>query len=167
MATKKRNAALGRRGNQQADELKAALNPTVPIFPYVADLLEEEKVVWLDMVNSQPVDFFTRGDIPLLKMYCRTYTDVERLTEDIRSEGEVILNAYGNQVMNPKVTARNYAEARLMSLSTKLRMQPQSRTTIRGTEAKIGRKAAAKKVADQFGDDDLLAGGLEPNGPMQ
>jgi len=166
MATK-RNAALGRRGNQQAAELKAALTPDVPLFPYAEGLTEEEKPIWLDMVNSQPVDFFTRGDVPLLKMYCRAYADVERLTNDIREEGEVITNANDNLVMNPKVTARNYAEARLMSLSTKLRMQPQSRTTIRGQEAKAGRKAAARNVAKAIEDDDLLAGGLDTPGMMQ
>lgn len=159
MATK-RNAALGRRGTQERDELNAALNPDIPIFPYVKGLQDDEKAIWLDMVNSQPVDFFTNGDVPLLKMYCRIYADVERLTQEIRDEGEVILNARENPVVNPKVLVRGINEQRLMGLSTKLRMQPQSRTTIRGQEAKASRKVAARKAASVVEEDDLLATGL-------
>ena len=164
---RKTNAAKGRRGNQEADELKAALNPDIPVFAFPPDLNPLHEKIWTEIVNTKTGDYWTKGDIPLLKMYCRCAYDIERLTEDIDTEGEVIFNARGNPVVNPKVVVRGFAEGRLMTLATKLRMQPSSRTDPRTEDKSNTRKkaaaGAAQKIAESGEDGDpesenLLAG---------
>ena len=98
----------------------------------------------------------------MLKLYCRAYFDVERLTADIEDEGEVITNAKGTPMMNPKVQARNFAEARFITLSARLKLQPASRgDASRGESKQTKRKNAANDAAQNVLDDEeeLLAGG--------
>lgn len=152
----------GKRGDRSARELQAALSPDVPCFPWPEDLPEDQRSTWTDIVNTKTCDYWTRGDIPLLRMYCRAVADIERLTNDIEEEGEIVRNGKGNPVVNPKVVVRGFAEGRLMTLATKLRMQPSSRVDPKTeTRSNIRKKAAedaAKTINGGAEDDGLLAG---------
>lgn len=156
----KANPAAGKRGAAAQNHLKEALDETLPVFPYPADLPEGHKETWLRTVNTKTGDYWSKGDVPLLKLYCRVATDIERLSEDIEVEGEVIHNANGNPVVNPKIVVRGYAESRLMALCTKLRLQPSSRMNSDGEERQGRKKAKAQLAAGTIkeDDDDLLAG---------
>lgn len=159
----------GKRGDRTARELQAALKPEVPCFPWPDDLPEEQRATWTDIVNTKTCDYWTRGDLPLLRMYCRCVADVERLTNEIMEEGELIRNAKGNAVVNPKAVLRGFAEARLMTLATKLRMQPSSRvdpkTETRSNVRKKAAEDAARTINGEMGvgDDGLLAGSATLN----
>ncbi len=152
------NPAKGFR-KKDMELLKTAISGE-PCFPYAKGLIEEEKEIWRDIVNTKAGDYWNQGDVPILKMYCRLTADIERLTAEIRSEGEVLFNSNGNPVVNPKITIRSFSEARLMTLCSKLRMQPSSRKSIAdeaGGNAKVTRaRAAAKVIHDD--EDGLLAG---------
>lgn len=163
MATK-RVPARGRRGRDD-QALQEVLNPTKPVLPFPPGLPEEQKEIWRETVNCKTADFWSRGDVPLLQLYCRAYCDIQRLDTQIAEEGEVIRNAKGNQVVNPKLVVRGFAEARLMALATKLRLQPSSRLSQNTTSKDQARKqsAAATAQAMQDGDeegDGLLAGSV-------
>lgn len=157
-------------GDRQSAELKAALQLKangLPVFPFPPELKEEYKPYWTELVNSKPFDYFNKGDIPLLKLYCRAAADIDRLDEEISTEGCVIANARGNPVVNPKVVVRSIAESRLMGLSVKLRAQPASRydsaNDRKQTEKTAKANAAAEALESSKGhvdedDDGLLAG---------
>lgn len=157
-------------GDRQSAELKAALQLKangLPVFPFPPELKEEYKPYWTELVNSKPFDYFNKGDIPLLKLYCRAAADIDRLDEEISTEGCVIPNARGNPVVNPKVVVRSIAESRLMGLSVKLRAQPASRydsaNDRKQTEKTAKANAAAEALEGSKGhvdedDDGLLAG---------
>lgn len=161
MAT--RNPAKGRRGSQAVDQFQAELHPETPVFPFPKDFHQKYLPFWVDIVNTKAADYWTRGDVTLLKMYCRCAADIERLCDDIENEGEVIINQRGNPVVNPKVVVRGFAEARLMALATKLRMQPSSRVALDTEKNKgIRKKAAAAAARTVDADpDNLLAGGAD------
>lgn len=164
----------GTYGDRKGTELKAALeieaNPDVPVYPFPPGLPEAHKKYWCELVNSKPHDYFNKGDHPLLKLYCRAAADIDRLDKQIQEEGDLIENAKGNMVVNPKIVVRSIAETRLMSLSTKLRAQPTSRFDIDNDKAQQQKKKNATSAAKQInedgddGDDSLLAGasGLPP-----
>lgn len=168
MANSKRNDAsgrtaptdTGRRGASAQQELANAVNSDEPVFPYPPDLPDDQKSIWCDIVNTKSGDYWTRGDLPLLRMYCRNVTDIERLAIEIQEEGEVIHNANGNPIINPKIVIKGYAEAKLMTLCTKLRMQPSSRYDVEVEASKTKKKAKANAAAHVINDDDegLLAG---------
>ncbi len=150
-------------GDRIAAELAAAMKARqsgLPVFPHPEELPDEHKPFWTELVNSKPHDYFTFGDIPLLKLYCRAAADIERLDRQISQEGEVIRNARGNPVVNPRVVVRSIAETRLMALATKLRAQPSARMDSINDKKQQEKKNNAEKTArtiDEDGDD-LLAG---------
>lgn len=148
-------------GDRKAAELAASIDLRAvdkPVFPYPSDLREEYKPYWLTLVNSKPADYFTNGDIPLLKMYCRAAWEVDELDVQIRREGHTIEGAKGGMILNPAVTARSIAETRILSLATKLRCQPSSRMDSENdkkqTEKSKRAQQTAKNLLGGSGDDD-------------
>ena len=156
-------------GDRQSAELQAALKLKangLPVFPFPPELKDEYKPYWTELVNSKPFDYFNKGDIPLLKLYCRAAADIDRLDDEISREGCVIPNARGNPVVNPKVVVRSIAETRLMGLSVKLRAQPSSRydsaNDRKQTEKTTRANQAAQTLDESRSEDDddgLLARG--------
>lgn len=152
-------------GRQRASaELAAALmrkTNNSPAFPFPPELDPRWKPYWTEVVNSRPLNYFNQGDVTLLKLYCRAAYDMDRLTKEIDSEGDVIRNAKGNPVVNPKVLVRSIAEARLLSLSAKLRLQPAARYDSGNDKKNAQKKQKADEAADHIDDDQdgLLAGG--------
>lgn len=149
-------------GDRQQAELKAALRAKMtggPVFPFPPELNDEHKPYWTETVNSKPHDYFNAGDIHLLKLYCRVAADIDRLDREISEEGSVVLNARGNPIVNPRVVVRSLAETRLLSLSTKLRLQPSARYASdddRSQGAKKKKADAAARAMDEDDDDDGL-----------
>jgi P27 family predicted phage terminase small subunit len=133
------------------------------MYPYPKEMPEEHRKYWLEIVNCKPAGYYDAGDITLLKMYCRSAFEVDQLSVDLAKEGTVIRNARGNPVLNPKVMVRSFCETRLMTLATKLRVQPSSRASAEGDvdRRKKGQKAAegARMVMEEMSGDGLLAGG--------
>lgn len=154
-------AAPGNRRAQKArDHLEEAMDSEKPVFPYPKNLPEKHREIWRDTVNTKTGDYWSKGDIPILMMYCRCAHDIDRLTNDIEDEGEVIDNARGNPVVNPKVVVRGFAEARLMGLCTKLRLQPSSRMDTKNEANQGNKKAKANRAAATVqNDEDGLLGG--------
>lgn len=150
-------------GDRQQAELVAALRAKAtgaPVFPFPPELKDEHKPYWTETVNSKPHDYFNAGDIHLLKLYCRVAADIDRLDREIAEEGSVVLNARGNPIVNPRVVVRSLAETRLLSLSTKLRLQPSARYSSDDDRSQGAKKkkadAAARAMDDDDGDDDGL-----------
>lgn len=151
-------------GDRQQAELAAALKYKMngqPVFPFPQELKEEHRPYWTEVVNSKAHDYFNLGDIHLLKLYCRVAADIDRLDREIADEGSVVFNARGNPIVNPRVVVRSLAETRLLSLSTKLRLQPSSRYDSENDRKQGDKKkradAAARTMDDD--DDDLIARG--------
>lgn len=156
----------GRRGAAAQAALNEAVNDNIPVFPWPNSLPEEFHDIWTVTVNTKTGDYWSKGDVPLLEMYCRNAADIRRLSMEIKDEGEIIFNANGNPVVNPKIMVRGYAEGRLMSLCTKLRLQPSSRMDTKGETSQLNKKGKATRAAKVIADDedDLLA---TSNGMMQ
>jgi P27 family predicted phage terminase small subunit len=151
-------------GDRQQAELVAALQAKMtgqPVFPYPAELNDAHRPYWVEVVNSKPHDYFNAGDVHLLKLYCRVAADIDRLDREIEQEGSVVLNARGNPIVNPRVVVRSLAETRLLSLATKLRLQPTARYNAEQDRNQSDKKRAAESSARLMmdDDDDLLAHG--------
>ena len=149
----------GKRGAQAQTALAEAANEQQPVFMYPPTLPDEFRDIWRETVNTKTGDYWSKGDVPLLEMYCRNAADIRRLSNEIKEEGEIIFNANGNPVVNPKIMVRGYAESKLMSLCTKLRLQPSSRMDTKGEEGQLKKKAKATRAARVLSEDsdDLLA----------
>lgn len=149
----------GKRGAAAQKALTEAITSSTPVFPFPPSLPDELQEIWTETVNTKTGDYWSRGDIPLLEMYCRNTSDIRRLSAEIKEEGEIIFNANGNLVVNPKIVVRGYAETKLMSLCTKLRLQPSSRMDTKNEGSQLKKKTKATRAAQTIADDgdDLLA----------
>ena len=157
-------------GDRQQAELAAALRAKMtgkPVFAFPAELKDEHKPYWTETVNSKPHDYFTLSDIHLLKLYCRVAADIDRLDREIAEEGSVIVNNRGNPIVNPRILVRSIAETRLLSLSTKLRLQPSARYDSENDRKQSAKKGKADRAARAMDDDDDDGDGLIARGPMQ
>lgn len=160
-------------GDRQQAELTAALQAKLtgqPVFAYPQELKEQLRPYWVELVNAKPHDYFSPGDVPLMKLWCRVAADIDRLDREIEEEGSVVLNARGNPIVNPRVVVRSLAETRLLSLAAKLRTQPSSRLDANTDKEQMRKKkvadAASRTLHDDEGDDDgdgLLAGSRSLN----
>ena len=153
--------------SRAAKELHAAIETAKtgkPVYDFPPELPEEQRKYWMEIVNCKPHDYFNSGDLTLLKMYCRCAHDVDRLTTEIDQQGEVIRNARGNPVVNPRIVIRSFAECRLMTLASKLHMQPASRVVVPQDGKTQKRKSQANMLVSSLlgdGDSDGLIGGLQ------
>lgn len=154
------NAGKGSRGRAQQDALREAMHAELPVFPFPKGLNPDFYEIWVQTVNTKTGDYWSKGDIPLLKLYCRVAHDIDRLDQEILDEGEVILNTRENLVVNPKIMVRGFAEGRLLSLATKLHMQPASRMDSKNEANQGKKKGKATRAANVMSeDDDGLLGG--------
>lgn len=162
MATPKSTPTKGKRGAAAQVALREASNPKAPVFPWPESLDEEFQDIWVATVNTKTGDYWSDGDVPLLEMYCRNAADIRRLSLEIKDEGEIIFNANGNPVVNPKIMVRGYAESKLMALCTKLRLQPSSRMDTKGEDGQLKKKGKATRAAAVIAEDsdDLLASSI-------
>jgi phage terminase small subunit len=152
-------------GNRKTAELDAAMQARLkgtPKFPYPPELEPHLKHYWLELVNSFPKDHFQISDISLMRMYCRCAYDIDRTTLMIAEEGEVVVGARGNPMVNPRVKVRSDAQSTMMGLATKFRNQPASRTNTENHQNRQGKATAAGAAAEAIGEeadgDGLLAG---------
>lgn len=154
------NAGKGARGRAAQDALREAMADELPVFPFPKGLNPDFFEIWVQTVNTKTGDYWSKGDIPLLKLYCRVAHDIERLDLEILDEGEVILNTRENLVVNPKIMVRGFAEGRLLSLATKLHLQPASRMDTKNEANQGKKKGKATRAANVMAeDDDGLLGG--------
>jgi hypothetical protein len=113
----------GRPSNQELlirdRELERIERPRPPF-----DLHDEECVVWAEVVNSMPSDWFTPGSAPLLTQYCRHTVQSRRIAamiEKATGDPELELIDHARLLRMQAVETNTLA-----LLATKLRLSQQS-----------------------------------------
>ena len=106
----------------------------------MGDLTPEQRIVWVNTVNSLPADWFPQETHLTLAQYCRhivTAGHVSQMIEQMESQDEVDVTAYD------KLLKMQERETRIiLSLATKMRMTQQStydREKTKGHSAKVSR----------------------------
>lgn len=112
--------------------------------PAPQDLSEAETALWVEIVESKPVDWFGPDSIPVLKEYVRASLLCDVLAAKVKraieggEDEQVTVN-----VVKLFLDMRDKEARRAVSLATKLRLTPQSRYGPRTAErqnAKAGGK---------------------------
>ena len=100
-------------------------------------------------------DFFRSGRI------FRTFADIERLTEEIQTEGDIVVNDRGTQIINPKHTLLETLTRRVMAASRILHVHAEA--TVGESRQQPGMLAAQKEAeaaSKAASDDESLIPGL-------
>jgi hypothetical protein len=97
------------------------------------DLTDEEREVWVAVINAEPADHFTASTAPMLAQYCRHVISSRRVAELIQRAvgGELCIRDYNELLHMQERESRVIA-----TLATKMRISQQSTTNHRGNKNK-------------------------------
>lgn len=101
--------------------------------------------VWRRVVNSMPPGVYAASDVDTLAAYCLAAASLREAVEHLWIEGEVItvLGQFGPLPRrNPWTAIRTEAMAKIVTLGTKLGLDPTSRETIPAPKEKPASKFA-------------------------
>ena len=117
---------MGKRGRKSAAELAIAqvveIQPR-PVAP--EELTEEEAREWEAIVTRMPGDWFTRATWPLLMQLCRHVVAARRVAQLIHQEEQS--DEFNVIYYDRLLRSQERQSALVASLSTKMRLTPQSR----------------------------------------
>lgn len=131
----------------------AALGPLEP--PAHVRLRDGDRPFWDSIVSARARETWTATDLETAANLARTKADIERVSRELEVEGDVIENARGTAIMNPKHTILEQLSRRAMALSRIVHVH---------AEATVGRaEQGAKRAgleraaqADNPHDDGLI-----------
>lgn len=132
--------------------------------PKEVQLIDAQMPIWRALVRARARDEWTEID----KFHCANLTrclfDVERISAELRAEGDVIANGRGTLVANPKhallevLSRRAVALTKLLHLNANAIIDDTTALTHAREQEKKARDAVAELAAiPNGGDDDLLA----------
>jgi len=130
----------------------AAIGPIKP--PAHIRLRDVDIPFWNNIVLARAADTWTAIDLAHAANLAHCQADIDRIQTEMEDEQDIITNAKGTQVVNPKHALLNTLSVRSMALSAKLHVH---------AAATVGRSQdASKKLATQDAargvesDDDLV-----------
>lgn len=90
-------------------------------------------------------DHLQQVDMSVISTYAQAYSDVCRLTRDVRKEGETLVSATkGTSYLNPKVGALSAAYNRMREAAAKLAFSPVDRMRMSGKGGGTGKKGTGE-----------------------
>lgn len=148
----------------RSDSVTAAIGAMVgaaspiPEPPAHVRLRDGDRPFWEGVVRARTRDEWTRSDLVVAAQLARCQHDIESESLALESEGSVLENARGTQVVNPRCMVLEQLARREMALMRTLRMGG----TAAGGDQRDLEKARklqrqAEGVREDLSEDDLLA----------
>jgi hypothetical protein len=131
----------------------ASLGPLKP--PAHIRLRDIDVPYWNCIVLARAADTWTDIDLAHAANLAHAQADINRIQQELEHENDIVRNAKGTLVVNPKHALLNTLSVRSMALSAKLHVH--AAATV-GKSEDAGRKLAGEKAARKAdtGDDDLI-----------
>lgn len=108
---------------------------------------------WNSIVNARAANTWTDIDLAHAANLAHAQADIARIQEEMEDEKDIITNAKGTKVVNPKHALLNTLSVRSMALSAKLHVH--AAATV-GRSADAGKKLDGEKQAREVQDDELI-----------
>jgi hypothetical protein len=112
---------------------------------------------WNSIVSARAREHWNSSDYEMAANLARCKADIERLQAEIYAEGDVLENAKGTQIMNPKHSLLEVLSRRAVALSRMLHVHAEATV---GPATKSVPKAQLQKQAQALAtetDDGLIA----------
>lgn len=130
----------------------ASIGPIAP--PAHIRLRDIDIPYWNSIVQARAVDTWTDIDLAHAANLAHCQADINRIQEELEDENDIITNAKGTAVVNPKHALLNTLSVRSMALSAKLHVH--AAATV-GRSADAGKKLAVEKESrNAVSDDELI-----------
>lgn len=128
---------------QRSDSITAAVKAAQGVAAGVVEppphvkLREGDRPFWDSLVRARARDTWNISDLENAANLARCKADIERITIEIDTEGDIIKNERGTQIVNPKHTLLETLTRRAMALSRMLHVH---------AEATVGKSEDAAKA---------------------
>lgn len=146
--------------NSVTAQVQAMVNVMAPEFepPAHVRMPDEARPFWSGIMASRARDEWSKNDFVIAAQLARCQYDIERESELLETEGSVVENARGTQVMNPRHSVLEQLARRELALMRSLAMTAtnSSKDKNKVQEARKMERGAAKSK-DELLDEDLLA----------
>jgi len=124
--------------------------------PEWVNVPEDAMCFWRSITGARAKDRWTNADLEAAAELARTKANIERLNIELATEGDIIENLKGTQIVNPKHNLLETLTRRMVALSRMLQVhaeatQGKSRDQVKANKAQAG----AKETIDSA--DDLIA----------
>lgn len=129
----------------------ASLGPVKP--PAHIRLRDIDIPYWNCIVNARAADTWTDIDLAHAANLAHAQADINRIQEELEDESDIVTNAKGTLVVNPKHALLNTLSVRSMALSAKLHVH--AAATV-GRSADAGKKLAVDAESRAAVSDDEL-----------
>lgn len=123
--------------------------------PESCPLEDEDLPFWESIIAARHT--WTNIDLMHAANLARCMASIENNTRLLRSEGDVLVNARGTQIMNPRFSVLEQLSRRSVALSGKLQIHAQATMGKPETnKKKNSAKQAMVKAFDELDEDDLI-----------
>ncbi len=130
----------------------------VPEVPSHVDLPEEARPAWNAIARARDFASWTAVDLEHAVNLACCLSDMERLRRELRVEGDVVENARGTQIVNPKHSLLETLSRRSVALSRMLQVHAQATVGDSGDQKQRNTKQRALlSTKDEIAEDDLIA----------
>jgi hypothetical protein len=130
----------------------ASLGPIAP--PAHIRLRDIDIPYWNCIVMARAADTWTDIDLAHAANLAHAQADINRIQQELEEEADIVFNAKGTAVVNPKHALLNTLSVRSMALSAKLHVH--AAATV-GRSADAGKKLAVEeKSRAAVSDDELI-----------
>lgn len=126
----------------KGDQLGVVKLTDARVEPPEGLLTDRQQLLWRQIVDSLPADFFRPGDVPLLAAYCKAWSFYLDAAEEIETNGIVLRDSRDRAYANPAQSMVVTQASAMAQLSVKLRLAPSSR---------IQPRTAGSKAAEPTG----------------
>lgn len=127
------------RSDSAASAVKAAQAVAAGVIepPTHVKLRDGDRPFWESLVRARARDTWNTADLENCANLARCKADIERITAEIESEGDIVVNERGTQIVNPKHALLETLTRRNMALSRMLHVH---------AEASVGKSEDAAKA---------------------
>lgn len=138
----------------QLDKFKQASKTVEP--PDHIQLRDGDRPFWDSVVRAREASTWSANDLELAANLARCKADIERLCKEIEAEGDVVVNARGTQIVNPKHTLLETLSRRAVALTRLLHIHPEATVTAKDRAKSATAHREAQHVMANL-DDELIA----------
>lgn len=118
------------RGRKSAEALLSVVGTTLkqrPEPPFAFGKRSAEATQWREIVNGEAVEWFNKGDLPLLEAYCSAVVNYRKVSKEAQGAPFVITGAQGGSIPNPVFRVQDMLSKQMATLAVKLRLSQSSR----------------------------------------
>ena len=143
---------VGAMVNAMQSALSADIEP-----PEHVRLRPGDKPFWLAIVQARARAEWSTSDLVHAGNLARCMADIERISREMENEGDIVENARGTPVMNPKHQVLEMLSRRSMAITRLMQMQAAaSGDGVEKVKARKQESAARQSAAEIMAEDDLI-----------